>query len=500
MAAMSVHGFSYWDLLLRNAAVNADLPVVSGAFGIWSHAQLKVRAEALAQQLHAKGVANGDRIAVLASNQPQVLQLLGACSRLGATLVLLNTRAHAQEIGALLEDAEPALVFAEASLVSLLALAPAAVVCHELDTLASMDLTEVSLPATQTLPPPKVNAPLVAIPTAAINGRPRLALLSDSTLLHQALQLAYVWSLGPADRHLCLLPLFHMAGLGLTLAGQLAGGASILMPRFDAEAAAREMAFSRVTYFASFSPILEAILDAAAHGHDLGSLRVVTGLEPPKVVDRLHASWPQAQFWSGYGQTETGGMVSLSPSRDLPGSAGRPLPLVQLRIEAADGRAAAPGQSGDILVRGPCVFSGYWQRLAETVHAARDGWHHTGDRGRIDERGFLWFEGRAPEKALIKSGGENIYPAEVEQALEAHPAVMRAVVVGVPDKRWGEAVRAICELHPGQTVSAEELIDFVGMRIARFKRPREVRFEPRLPRHEDGSLDREAVAQAHRAD
>ena len=137
---------------------------------------------------------------------------------------------------------------------------------------------------------------------------------------------------------------------------------------------------------------------------------------------------------------------------------------------------------------------------AETAHAARDGWHHTGDLGRIDERGFLWFEGRAPEKALIKSGGENIYPAEVEQALEAHPAVMRAVVIGVPDKRWGEAVRAICELHSGQTVSAEELIDFVGMRIARFKRPREVRFEPRLPRREDGSVDREAVAQAHRAD
>jgi acyl-CoA synthetase (AMP-forming)/AMP-acid ligase II len=123
--------------------------------------------------------------------------------------------------------------------------------------------------------------------------------------------------------------------------------------------------------------------------------------------------------------------------------------------------------SGEILVRGPCVFNGYWQRPAETAHAARDGWHHTGDLGRLDEQGVLWFEGRAPEKALIKSGGENIYPAEVELALQAHPAVRAAVVLGVPDARWGEAVRAVCLLHAGQSVAADTLADFAAGRIKR---------------------------------
>lgn len=498
---MATHDFCYADLLARNALVHGHLAALSGDFGTLTHGQLADRAVALARSLSALGIGRGDRVAVLAANRPEIMDLLGACAHLGAMLVLLNTRASAVEIAGVLADSGASLIFAEAALEPLLEHVPAPMSRHVLGQSGVLPTMSGDEPAMHRMPEARdAHQPLVAIPTAAVDGRPRLALLSSAALIQQALQLAHAWSLTPADRHLCILPLFHMAGLGLTLAVQLSGGASVLMPRFDAAAAARTIASSRVSCFASFAPILGAILDAAeAGGHDLGSLRAVTGLEPPDVAARLQRQWTSAVFWAGYGQTETGGLVSMAPASDCVGSAGRPLPTVALRIETEQGQETAPGESGEILVRGPCVFNGYWNRPAETAHASRGGWHHTGDLGHLDDKGFLWFEGRAPEKALIKSGGENIYPAEVEQALHAHPAVLDAVVIGVPDVRWGEAVRAICVLRPGHSAGQEELAAFVGERIARFKRPRDVLFVDGLPRDPDGRPDRAAIAAAYSA-
>lgn len=497
MSTPQNHGYA--DLLARNAAVYGGLTALAGDFGTVSHRQLHERAAAMARALQAQGVGTGDRLAVLAGNRPQVLELLGAAASLGATLVLLNTRASAAETAGVLADSGARWVFCEAALRRLLDGMPEGITCHGIEDGPTGAVRPRPGPggtnSHAAWPQVEASSPLVAIPTAAVDGRPRLALLSHASLLHQALQMAHAWLLGREDRHLCILPLFHMAGLGLTMAVQVAGGASVLMPRFDAAAAARTIASHRVSCFASFAPILGGILDAAqTGGDDLGSLRAVMGLEPADVVARLQRTWPGAVFWAAYGQTETGGPVSLAPADACPGSAGRLLPMVALRIESARGDESAPGETGEILVRGPGVFSGYQNRPAETAHAARRGWHHTGDLGRLDAQGFLWFEGRAPEKALIKSGGENIYPAEVEQALRAHPAVADAVVLGVPDARWGEAVHAVCELRPGHAVSAEVLCEFVANRIARFKRPRDVTFVPALVRRQDGSIDRQAVA------
>lgn len=500
LAAVTTRDFGYADLLARNAAVHGARDALYGDFGTITHGQLQARAAGLAGSLKALGVGPGDRLAVLASNRPQTFELLGAAAALGAIVVLLNTRASARETAAVLADSGARRVFADASLLPLLDAVPTGLALHGFDQ-GGGALGAWPGYSTSASPPPAcgaADAPLVAIPTAAVDGRPRLALLSHASLLHQALQLSHAWSLGPADRHLAILPLFHMAGLGLALAVQLAGGASVLVPRFDPAAAARTIATARVSCFASFAPILGAILDAAeAAGADLSSLRAVTGLEPPPVAERLQRQWPGAVFWSGYGQTETGGVVSLAPVGERAGSAGQALPMVSLRIETERGEAAQAGQPGEILVRGPCVFSGYWNLPAPSAHVARGGWHHTGDLGRLDAEGYLWFEGRLPEKALIKSGGENIYPAEVEQALCAHPAVQAAVVIGVPDARWGEAIRAVCELRAGHRTTADELAEFVGGRIARFKRPRDVVFVPSLPRRADGGIDRAGVASKH---
>jgi acyl-CoA synthetase (AMP-forming)/AMP-acid ligase II len=145
------------------------------------------------------------------------------------------------------------------------------------------------------------------------------------------------------------------------------------------------------------------------------------------------------------------------------------------------------------------VFDGYWKLAADNAATFRAGWHHTGDLGRLDGDGFLWYQGRSPAKELIKPGGENVYPAEVERTLREHPAIAEAVVFGVPDAQWGEAVEAVCLAHPGAHPDAAEVIEFVGARIARYKRPRRVHFVAELPRTANGTVDRAAVKKAHGA-
>jgi long-chain acyl-CoA synthetase len=338
-------------------------------------------------------------------------------------------------------------------------------------------------------PPPLAAAPPLAgrggdavlmLYTAAVAGRARGAVLSQHNLLASAAQLAQAWTLGPADRWLGVLPLFHAAGIGLALAVQAAGGASVLLPRFDAAAAVRAIDAHDVTLCATFAPMLGAILDAAeSAGSSLHSLRVLTGLEPPEVVARLATCCPGAEFWSGYGQAEVSAMVCVGRARERPGAAGRATAMTELAVIDAAGRPLEPGGVGEIAVRGPTVFLGYWdpevQRPLPTTTAG-DGWHFTGDLGRLDADGWLWFAGRAPHKQLIKTGGENVYPAEVEQALLEHPAVAEAFVFGRADPQWGEAVHAACVLRPGASADEAELIAFVADRLARYKRPRSVVF------------------------
>jgi len=153
----------------------------------------------------------------------------------------------------------------------------------------------------------------------------------------------------------------------------------------------------------------------------------------------------------------------------------------------------APGQVGEIAVKGPMVFKGYWNLPEDNDYTFRGGWHHTGDQGRFDEDGFLWYAGRKAEKELIKPGGENVYPAEVEKTILEHPAVAETVVIGVPDPKWKEGIKAVCVLKEGESIEAKGLISFVGERIARYKKPQYVEFVAELPKLEDGTPNREKV-------
>jgi long-chain acyl-CoA synthetase len=248
---------------------------------------------------------------------------------------------------------------------------------------------------------------------------------------------------------------------------------------------------------ASFPPILSTLLDHMEKG-DLSSISHVTGIDSPENIEAFTRK-TGATFWILYGQGETSGFVSLSNHALMPGAAGRQCPVSSLAIlDDEDDTPLACGMSGEIGVRGPVVFQGYWKKEGSLDRSTmRNGWHHTGDMGRIDKNGFLWFEGRKPEKELIKPGGENVYPAEVEQAILAHPDIESVCVIGVPDPKFGEGVKAVCVKKTGSDLNGTDLIAFVGNRIARYKKPGYVEFINALPEKPNGTIDRIKVKELH---
>lgn len=470
------------DLLAHNATAHAHRPAVIAGDDVHTHAVLYEAVQRQAAALAALGVRGGDRIVLLAGNRTEVPVLLGAAAWLGAVLVPLNLRLSPGEMAQQTRDATPVLAVVD-------------VACDSLwnaawpDGMPDVPTVPLGAAAPQSLayagseaadPVQRRDAPglgVVMFYTAAVQGHARGAVLAQSHLTSSAHQIGAVLSLGPDDRWLGVLPLFHAAGIGLSLALLAAGGASVLLPRFDPAEAAAAVDEHQVTVCATFAPMLGGMLDAAqAHGASLASLRICTGLEPLPTLEHLASICPDADFWSAYGQAEVSSMVCLGLQRERPGAAGRAVAPSRIRIQDLAGHPVAPGVQGEIAVCGPTVFLGYWdpQKLAPFKPA--DDWHRTGDLGHLDEEGWLWFAGRTAHKQLIKTGGENVYPAEVEQVLLEHPAVEEAFVFGRPDARWGEAVHAACALRPGETVTEPELIGHVEQRLARYKRPQSITF------------------------
>jgi long-chain acyl-CoA synthetase len=480
---MTLKDFTLADVYRRNAQLFPDRTAFVFEGKRITHRDYLGRIERLAAGLAREGVKVGDRIAILSQNSLEMIDLIGAVARLGAILLPVNFRLNAEEIGYVLADGAPVLVVAGAEYQEIIA------------------ALKVSLPSVRSYfgigkhaAPfaPFADDGFVIIHTAAVGGRPRGALLAQTGLLTAQSSLVQAWSLTERDVNLGVLPLFHVAGLGLMLTVQQAGGASVIASKFDPQQAVRDIAAERVTVMTEFAPMLANLMDQAK-GDELATLRAVTGLDTPATIERFANACPHAVFWAAFGQSETSGLATLSPYRDRPGSAGRPLFWRTIAVVDSADQPRPTGQTGEIVVRGPAVFKGYWNNDADTAHTFRNGWHHTGDMGYFDADGYLWYAGRAPEKELIKTGGENVYPAEVENAILQHPDIADVVVIGVPDPQWSEAIKAICVRRTGANVTADELIDFVAGKIARYKKPKHIVFVDQLPRTAKGEIDRAAV-------
>ena len=246
----------------------------------------------------------------------------------------------------------------------------------------------------------------------------------------------------PADRYLLALPLFHITALGTALAHMHAGGASVVVSRYDAEEAVRLIDRHRVTHLSDFPPVLATLLDAAEKlGSRLPSLRDVAGLDAPPTIERLHAK-TGAAFWTGFGQSETSGFVCLQRVKDKPGAAGRPVPAAQVKLVDDYDRDVPVGTPGEIVVRGPLVFQGYFAQPEVTAPHVPQRLASHGRRGAFDDEGYLYYVRRKPEKELIKPGGENVYPAEVETVIVQMEGVTGACVFGIPDFTVGDAEHA----------------------------------------------------------
>ncbi len=276
-----------------------------------------------------------------------------------------------------------------------------------------------------------------------------------------------------------------------------AGAMNVNLSRFDADRAVSLIEEKKVSLMFDFAPILASILEAQQKsGKCLNTLRHVAGLESPEVIER-YQNLTGGNFSCLYGQTETSAIATIGKYSDRPGSAGRAIPMADVRIVDDTDSPLGPGGIGEITVKGPLVFKGYWNLPEDTARTFRGSRHHTGDLGRFDEDGFLWYEGRKAEKELIKPGGENVYPAEVENAILAHPEVEKTVVFGVPDPKWKEGIKAVCQLKAGCAVEGQDLIAFVGSRIASFKKPQYVEFVASLPLSQNGSVDRSKVKELY---
>ena len=502
---MSLYNYTFYSVIRRNAQTLGDRTAFVCGDEAVSFRDYLNRVDRLASGLWRFGARPGDRLAVLSMNNLHYLDLYGAAARMGFVLVPLNWRLSQDEVAAMIVDSQSRVLFVEKGFQDQFKDEAGR---FGLEACFTIGPDTGAFPAIETLTEGVGETPelevaggddFVILYTAAVDGRPRGAVLSQEGLLAGNCQYQYFWKLTPQDAHLALLPLFHITALGMTLATMQAGGLNVILPKFDAAAALKAIAAHRVSLFGGFPPIFETLLEKADGPEvDLSSLRLVLGLDKPEVVTRFQEK-AGCVFWTAFGQSETSGLLSLAPQRERPGSAGRIGFVTETAVMDDYGNILPPGQTGEIVARGPLVFKGYWNLPEDTAFTFRYGWHHTGDLARIDEDGYLWYLSRAPHKDLIKPGGENVYPAEVEKALLEHPAVREASVIGVPDAQWGEAVKAVCVLASGQAVTAEELIDFVAARIARFKKPKFVALVSELPKTADGRIDRVKVKELYGA-
>ena len=505
---MGLHDFTLYDVIERNALCFGQNAAWMEAedTSVLTFTEIKAQVDHLTAGLQQFGIRKGDRIGILSQNCLHFFLLYGAAAATGAIVLPINWRLSTDEIAFILKDGAPKFLFVDPRYEGLID-----------DIKSKLDFVEQffnvnsdgTLQPFRTLMdhshlPAAVNVASddgwIIIHTAAVEGRPRGALLSHGNVLCTNLHYDHYFHIHPGDAHLNLLPLFHVAGLFTATAGFHFGAVNINMRKFDAEQAVALIENQARVFIFDFSPVLGSILEAHEKtGRDIRPLQAVVGLDTPETIEKYQAL-TGGTFFCMYGQTETACLATMAPYDQCPGSAGRPLPLVSVRLVDDNEQTVTTDQVGEITVRGPAVFKGYWNLEADNAVTFRNGWHHTGDTGRFDENGFLWYAGRKAEKELIKPGGENVYPAEVEKVILEHPAVEQTVVFGVPDPKWKEGIKAVCLLKEGQTLDARQLIDFVGDRIARYKKPQYVEFITEWPVLANGETDRKKIKARHGGD
>lgn len=473
----------------RHAAFDGKRPALYFN-GTWTgYAGLRARILETARFLkHERGISRGDRVAFLGLNHPDMLALLFACARLGAMLVPLNWRLAERELAFVLGDSgAKVLLHTDAFARTANALARPGLFVEPLDALRDTTGRDDSNPHVD------LSCMLLLVYTSGTTGRPKGAVLRQDTILWNALNSHHMHDLGSRDRVLTVLPMFHVGGLNIqTLPALYAGASVILHERFDAGATFDAIEELRPTLSVQVPATMQALTSHARWaGADLSSLRMIacgSSVIPERLLRAfIKRGIPPVQV---YGSTETG-PVAVYQTTDTamrkPGSTGREALHCELRIVGADGADVVPGAAGEVWLRGGNIMFEYWRQEAATREALFEGWFRTGDIGRLDDEGDLWIVDR--KKDVVISGGENIYPAEIELVLQESPRVREAAVIGRPDDRWGEVPVAFIVLAD-RTTGEDEIRRVLADGLASFKHPREIHFVDELPRNVMGKLQK----------
>ncbi len=465
-----------------------------------TYAELGSRCRRLAGALRALGLAPQDRVGVIGLNSDRYLELYLGVPAAGFVLVPVNSRLAPAEMRAILADAGVSILFADANY-------PGAADVKRVLTLPGdyEDLIASAGEASEASEASPAENDLAALfYTSGTTGAAKGAMHTHRTLVSSALHFMATWPFDRQTRWLVASPMFHTGGIIGTLATVWAGGAHIIMPRFDPDLAVDLIEREAVTHTLLVPTMLAAAAGAQlTRPRDVSSLRYLShGASPisAETLRKARRAFPRAELLHVYGTTEATPITTLLPHEerilDTPRvrSCGQPATGVEVRVVDVEGQDVPPGTVGDILVRSASVMAGYWQKPEATAAVMRGDWYLTGDLGYRDDESYLYLVDRA--KDMIVSGGENIYSTEVEDALASHPAVEEVAVFGVPDPHWGESVYAMVSVR--QPVTAEELVAQCRQRIAGFKVPRciEVRTEP-LPKSAAGKILKRDLREPH---
>jgi fatty-acyl-CoA synthase len=505
-----IPGTGYW--VAKAAFLHPDRTALVTPEGRFSYRRLAERVVGAAEVLRRHGIGRGDRFGILMHNDIRFLELLLAAGRVGAIAVPLNWRLTPREMAHPVADAGIRVVFvgpehretgAALAAASGIEGAP---VPEAYDPVVAETRHDALAAAPVQTDFPGDDDPVLMVYTSGTTGQPKGAVLTHANMFWNAINDILALGLDYRDTTLTTLPLMHVGGIGLFTLPTLLAGGTVVMPRgFDPVEALRLIEEERVTMFLGVPAIHAMLVEAPEFATArLDSLRVVYngGDRCPLAVIEAYRARGLA-FGGGYGLTETSPTAYLTELDQLEAAAGRegfvgkPSFGLDARLVREDGAEAGPGEVGEVLVRGPGVFREYWGLPEQTRASFTDGWFHTGDLAVRDEAGHTVLVDR--KKQMLKSGGENIYPAEIEQALREHPAVAEAVVIGRPHARWNEVPFAVVSLRPGAGADAEELRAFCAERLARFKVPTGFAFLDALPRTSIGKPNRALLAERYGA-
>lgn len=489
------------DILRRNAALYGDHPAVICEGRSTTHSQLLDRSLRLVDGLRKLGLRKQDRIAILAQNCTEYLELYGACEEAGFIAVGLNYRLSEPELTEILRDAVPSVIFYDAEyaprvdaiLESIGRKLPRFEIGAEAQAANSYEqLLANSRPDASGMRASEQDTVCIFY-TSGTTGRPKGAMLPNGGQATQAEIYARAVHAKSSDRMLIVMPLFHCGGKNLEMMYRCQGAAIVLHRSFDARRLVDSLRDDQVTA-AHLAPVMvHQIIDLLdAELRKFPAIHTIHYASAPMSVALLKRAIDHfgLVFIQSYGMTENGAGTFLDKHQHvLEGadfevarlaSAGQPFEGTGLRVVNDNDEPCAVREVGEVLTRAPGLMSGYWNNDVASIDALRDGWMHTGDLGFIDEGGYLFIVDR--KKDMIISGGENIYSREVEEALCSHPTVSEAAVVGIPDAKWGEAVKAFVVLRARASATESELIEHVKSRIGSYKKPKSIDFVDGLPR------------------